>query len=133
MASHMTPSRASSDDGVSGIRDAGGDAFQLTLDYLKQEAVTPLRGLGRFLAWGLAGSITMAVGLLLLLIGVLRVLQEETGTALTGDWSWVPYFVVAVLGIGVVSIAAWRVTAGTAPPMLPQTTGSAEVTKEGTI
>jgi hypothetical protein len=49
----------------------------------------------------------------------------------------VPYFVVAVLGIGVVSIAAWRVTAGAGPPMLPQTTGAAdvtkaEVTKEGT-
>ena len=50
----------------------------------------------------------MAVGLLLLLIGVLRLLQEETGSALTGNWSWVPYFVVAVLGIGVVGVAAWR-------------------------
>ena len=43
---------------------------------------------------------------------VLRLLQTETGTALTGDWSWVPYFAVALLGIGVAVVAGWRITAG---------------------
>ena len=88
----------SSDNGSHGLRHAGDDAFQLTVDYLKQETVEPLRGLGRFLYMGIAGSFFLAVGLLLILIGVLRLLQTETGTALTGDWSWVPYAVVVVLG-----------------------------------
>ena len=88
----------SSDNGSHGLRHAGDDAFQLTVDYLKQEMVEPLRGLGRFLYMGIAGSFFLAFGLLLVLLGVLRLLQTETGTALTGDWSWVPYAVVVVLG-----------------------------------
>src|ERR1700733_6535486 len=102
----------SADNGSHGLRNAGDDAFQLTVDYLKQEVVEPLRGLGRFLYMGIAGSFFLAGGLLLILIGVLRLLQTETGSALTGDWSWVPYAVVVVLGLAVIGVAAWRITAG---------------------
>jgi len=112
MAGHMAPLRSSSDGGGRGIRRSGDDAFKLTIDYLKQEALEPLKGLGRFLAWGVAGSLAIAVGILLLLVGVLRLLQAETGTALTGDWSWVPYFSVSLLGLGVAAVAGWRITAG---------------------
>ncbi len=91
----MTPR---SDNGSHGLRHAGDDAFQLTVDYLKQETVEPLKGLGRFLYMGIAGSFCLAFGILLILIGVLRLLQTETGTALDRGLSWVPYAVVFVLG-----------------------------------
>jgi hypothetical protein len=116
----MAPLRSSSDTGPAGVRRAGDDAFKLTVDYVKQEASEPLKGMGRFVAWGLMGSLAIAVGILLLLVGILRVLQEETGTALTGDWSWVPYFVVSVIGLAVIGIAAWRITAGPAQRKLPK-------------
>lgn len=109
-----------SDNGQHGLRHAGDDAFQLTVDYLKQETVQPLKGLGRFLYMGIAGSFFLAGGILLVLIGILRLLQTETGTALTGDWSWVPYVSVMVLGIAVIAIAAWRITAGPARERLPE-------------
>jgi hypothetical protein len=115
----MAPSSSSSDSGIRGVRNAGGDAFQLTIDYLKQETLGPLKGILRFLMWGLAGSLAIAVGVLLLLVGVLRLLQEETGSSLTGNWSWVPYFVVTALGLAVVGLAAWRIMAGPAQPKLP--------------
>ena len=108
-----------SDNGTHGLRHAGDDAFQLTVDYLKQETIDPLKGLGRFLSMGIAGSFFLAGGILLMLIGVLRLLQTETGTALTGDWSWVPYAVVVVLGIGVIAVATWRITAGPGQQKLP--------------
>jgi hypothetical protein len=111
MAGHMAPLRSSS-DGHGGVRRAGDDAFKLTLEYLKQETLEPLKGLARFLLWGLVGSIAIAVGVLLLLVGVLRILQGETGTALTGHWSWVPYFSVGLIGIVVAAVAGWRITAG---------------------
>jgi hypothetical protein len=117
MAGHMAPP---SDNGQHGLRHAGDDAFQLTVDYLKQETVQPLKGLGRFLYMGIAGSFFLAGGILLILIGILRLLQTETGTALTGDWSWVPYLSVMVLGIAVIVIAAWRITAGPARERLPE-------------
>jgi predicted cobalt transporter CbtA len=118
----MAPSRADSDSGKGGVRKSGGDAVQLTIDYVKQETLEPLKGLGRFLAWGVAGSIAIAIGLLLLLIGILRLLQDETGTSLTGTWSWVPYFAVSVLGVAVLAVAAWRITAGPAQRKLPKPT-----------
>lgn len=117
----MAPLRSSSDGPPGGLRRAGDEAFQLTVDYLKQEALAPLKGLGRFLVWGLAGSFAIAIGILLLLVGVLRLLQAETGTALTGDWSWVPYFAVSLLGAGVAGVAVWRITAGPGQARRPTT------------
>ena len=134
MTGHMARAGSDSDSGISGVRKSGGDAVQLTIDYLKQETLGPLKGLGRFLAWGVGGSIAIAIGLLLLLIGVLRLLQDETGTSLTGDWSWVPYFVVSALGLAVVGVAAWRITAGPAQRKLPKQSDRAQphATQEGT-
>jgi hypothetical protein len=113
----MTPP---SDNGSHGLRHAGDDAFQLTVDYLKQETVEPLKGLGRFLYMGIAGSFFLAFGILLILLGVLRLLQTETGSALTGDWSWVPYAAVFVLGLLVIGVAVWRITAGPGQAKLPE-------------
>lgn len=118
-----------SDNGSHGLRHAGDDAFQLTVDYIKQETVKPLRGLGRFLYMGIAGSFFLAVGILLILLGILRLLQTETGSALTGDWSWVPYAVVVVLGIAVIGVAAWRITAGAGKQKRPEVLAGREGTE----
>jgi hypothetical protein len=123
------------ENGTHGLRHAGDDAFQLTVDYLKQETIEPLRGLGRFLYMGIAGSFFLAGGILLILVGVLRLLQTETGTALTGDWSWVPYAVVIVLGLMVIAVAVWRITAGPGRQRLPEAVARREArvheTEEG--
>ncbi len=120
-----------SDNGTHGLRHAGDDAFQLTVDYLKQETIEPLKGLGRFLYMGIAGSFFLAFGILLVLLGVLRLLQTETGSALQGDWSWVPYAVVVVLGIAVIGVAAWRITAGPGQQKLPEVVARRESGETG--
>jgi hypothetical protein len=77
----------------------------LVVTYFKQETLLPLQQLGRYLAYGVAGSILMGTGVLLLSLGCLRLLQTETGSNFTGDWSWVPYlivFAVLVLGAAIV-------------------------------
>ena len=73
------------------------------------------RAWGASSTWGSPARSSWPSGILLILLGVLRLLQTETGTALNGDWSWVPYAVVVVLGIAVIAVAAWRITAGTGP------------------
>lgn len=85
------------------------DLWQLVMTYFKQETVEPLKGLGRFVAYGVAGSLFLGVGVVLLLLAGLRVLQEETGTTFTGNWSWAPYAITlagsaAVIGLAVSAV-----------------------------
>ena len=44
----------------------------------------------------------LGTGLVLLFLGGLRLLQEETGSTFTGNLSWIPYL-ITVLACGVVA------------------------------
>lgn len=79
------------------------DFFELVKAYAKQETVEPLRGAGRWVGFGVAGSLLLMLGSISLTLAMLRVLQEETGSSLTGNLSWVPY--LATLGAAVVILA----------------------------
>ncbi len=41
----------------------------------------------------------LGIGAILLLTGLLRALQTETGTLFAGEWSWAPYFLTLVAGL----------------------------------
>jgi hypothetical protein len=68
----------------------------LLVRYAKQETIEPLKGVVRFLAWGVAGSVLLSLGAVLLGVGVLRVIEDEAAPHLTGNLSWIPYVVVFV-------------------------------------
>jgi hypothetical protein len=78
----------------------------LVLAYLRQETVTPLKSLGRYIAFGLAGAVLLGIGVVLLAVGALRLLQAETGDTFQGDWSWAPYGIV-VAGMLLGGAATW--------------------------
>lgn len=85
----------------------------LVVAYVTQETVVPLKRLGRYVAFGVLGSLLMGVGVTLLAVGVLRLLQTETGDTFAGDWSWAPYLiVVAVLIVGAAAVWAARTSRG---------------------
>jgi hypothetical protein len=77
----------------------GAKLFDLLRRYVIQETVTPIRAIGRTLLFGSVAAIFLGIGTVLLLVGVLRVLQTETGAAFAGSWSWVPYPITAILGL----------------------------------
>jgi hypothetical protein len=79
----------------------------LVVAYLRQETLDPLRNLGRFLGFGLAGGLLLGIGAACAAVGGLRAMQTETGTAFTGNWSWAPYAIVAVGLVGI-GAATWR-------------------------
>jgi hypothetical protein len=79
----------------------------LVIAYLKQEAIEPIKQLGRFIAFGVAGSLFLSIGLVTLTLAGLRALQTETGTTFTGNWSWAPYLFTLV-GCGLVAALAAR-------------------------
>lgn len=73
--------------------------------YVRQETLQPLRSLGRYLLFGIAGSLLIGLGTVLLAVGVLRGLQVLG--ALNGWWSWVPYM-AATLPLVLTATAAVR-------------------------
>lgn len=111
--------------GRDGIRQSGTDAVQLVLEYVKQETLTPLKGLGRYLLFGIAGSLALCVGLVLLLVAFLRSLQTETASTFSGNLSWLPYVIVGAAGTLVIGLCAWRISKGGAARRLPATKGPA--------
>ncbi|MCP3934609.1 MAG: hypothetical protein GY708_04470 [Actinomycetia bacterium] len=78
---------------------------KLVQDYAKQETIGPLKGLGRYVAFGVAGSIFWAMGLVLLLLAGLRVLQTQTGSVLDGNWSFAPYLIMLVVAGIIIGLA----------------------------
>ena len=84
----------------------------MVIAYTKQETVDPLKSLLRFVAFGLLGSILIALGGGLITLAAVRAAQSETGRHLTGNLSWVPYVAgVLVAGFGAVW-AATRISKG---------------------
>ena len=90
------------------------ELWELTVTYLKQETIVPIKNLGRFVAWGVAGAILLAFSFLLLLLGGLRALQTETGDTFESTWSFVPYVIVLVVAGVIAVISATRIGKGAA-------------------
>ncbi len=83
----------------------------VTIRYLKEETLQPLKDLWRFVLWGAIGSVFVGFGSVVLLFGALRYLQWQF-PVLDGSLSWLPYVIVAVLALLVVAVTAWRIVSG---------------------
>ena len=84
------PGRTKDDD--KSMPTLAGELYDLVRAYAKQETLEPIKGLGRYAAFGVV----------LLAVGVLRVLQTETSDTFDGAWSWAPY-VLTLLACAVVA------------------------------
>lgn len=107
--STSTPGRGSATGGGTGAQI--GELKDLVVGYAKQETIDPLKTLGRYLGFGFAGSLLIGSGLCLLLLALLRGLQEidffndhTAGTVAGGRFSWLPYVITAVVGAIIVGI-----------------------------
>ena len=98
-------------DADSNAKQGLGELVELTKAYAKQETVDPIKGLGKFVGYGLGAAILGSVSVVLLLVGLLRLIQMETGVHLTGHLSWVPYLITLVLSVILVAIAASAIKA----------------------
>lgn len=84
------------------------DLWTLVSAYAKQETIEPIKGLGRFVAFGLAGSILVGIGLVLLVLAGLRALQTEASGVFDGNWSWAPYGITTLGCLAVIALALSR-------------------------
>jgi hypothetical protein len=80
----------------------------LVVSYVREQTIVPLKQLGRYIGFGIAGSLLLGFGVVFLGLSCLRALQTETGDTFAGDWSWVPYlitFVALIVGAAIVWLA----------------------------
>jgi len=67
------------------------DVIELVVAYAKQETIEPLRDAGRWIMWGLASMTFVSGGVILIILGILRLVQSALGEGFEGTWSWVAY------------------------------------------
>lgn len=90
----------------SGPAEQAYELKDLVVDYAKQETVQPLRNLGRYFGYGLAGAGALGAGVIFLLLALLRGLQRlqflnDVKEPDGGTFAWAPYLIVMVVGIAV--------------------------------
>ncbi len=86
-----------------------GETVDLVKAYALQETVGPIKGAGRWLGMGLAGAVTLGIGLSIVLLGVLRLLQTEFGRSARGSLSWLSYLIVLLVCIGLIAVVVSRI------------------------
>jgi hypothetical protein len=105
-----TGAKASATSGFAAAKEAA----RLTIDYAKQETVDPLKKLGKTIAFGAAGALTIGLGLVLLMLGALRGIQtlfgafDRSGRPMSEVNTWIPYalgiavclIVLTIIGLG---------------------------------
>ena len=86
------------------------DVVELVKSYARQETLGPLRGAGRWIAFGLAGALFLGAAASLLVLGVLRLVQTEFAPTFSGRWmSLLPYLAAFLVCVVVVAVAAMRI------------------------
>jgi cytochrome c biogenesis protein CcdA len=94
--------------GAPEVAPTPGELIELVKGYAIQETIEPIKGAGRWLAFGAAGAFVLGLGFVYLLLGLLRLLQTETDV-FDGAWNWVPYAIVLVACVGVLLVTLSRV------------------------
>ncbi|NQV96428.1 MAG: hypothetical protein HQ486_01400 [Acidimicrobiaceae bacterium] len=88
------------------------ELYDLVVNYAKQQTIDPIRGVGRWLLFGLIAAVLMSIGLVLGALGVLRLIQT-TAIGVSNSWSWTGYLITIVVCIAVGWLAVSRIRRGT--------------------
>ena len=80
------------------------------LRYVKEETIDPVKALGTYAAFGCLGSFLIGLGGILCLVGALRGLAH----VFHGTVSWIPYFLLVIVGIAFVVLTIRAIQSGPA-------------------
>jgi len=90
-----------------------GEVIEFVKAYALQETVGPLKGAGRWLGYGVGGALTLGFGILLLLVGLLRLLQTEWDRSASGSLSWLPYLITLIVAVVLLALTILRIKQAT--------------------
>lgn len=105
----IVPDPAAEQSPSSSSNDNIGDMIQLVKDYARQETLGPLKGWGRYLALGAMGALVLGIGLIVTMLGLLRLLQTETD-AFSGPSSSIAAYAITLFGCFIViGLSIWQI------------------------
>jgi hypothetical protein len=81
----------------------------LVVTYVKQETIGPIKNLGRFLVRGVAGSLLLAVGLVMLELALLRGLQTQMADTFDGRWNFAPYLITLAVSVAIIAMSIYAI------------------------
>jgi hypothetical protein len=87
------PSDRSRDD------ESIGDVVEYVKAYAQQQTIEPIKGAAQWLAYGTVAAFTLSIGLIIVLLGVLRLVQTEWDRSATGSLSWLAYLITLALAV----------------------------------
>ena len=88
-----------------------GQTVQLVKDYARQETLGPLKGAGRWIAFGIVGAVLIGLGTAFLALGLLRMVQTEWPDTFAGRWmSLLPYLFAFLACLVVAGLAFARIS-----------------------
>ncbi len=108
----MTGFKIDSSKGKDSEGKSFADVYEMVFDYVKRETLKPIRGAGRWFAYGLVAALCLSAALVLGALGVLRLLQtSDLGDS--GSWSWLTYFLALAVCVALLFVAKSRIRKGT--------------------
>ncbi len=90
-----------------------GEVIEFVKTYAKQETIGPLKGVGRWLAFGAAAAFAMGLGLMIMLLGLLRLIQTEADRLATGSLSWAAYGITLIVTVVLLVLTLMRIKKST--------------------
>ena len=86
-----------------------GEVVEFVKEYAIQETVGPLKGAGRWIGFGAGGAALLGLGMMLLMLGLLRLIQAEWDGVAEGGTSWIPYAIVFVVTAVLIAVTLMRI------------------------
>jgi hypothetical protein len=93
------------------VKESEGTFVELktmVTDYAIQQTLDPLKNLGQWVAFGVAGGMMLIIGFFLTGLGVLRLFQKADWT--DGNWSFAPYMILFALLMVVAGMCFYAMT-----------------------
>lgn len=92
-------------------KDTVDELKTMVVDYARQETLDPLKHLGLWTGFGVAGAICLAIGAFLSGLGLLRLLQTISWVESEGsNFTWLPYLLVFCVLAALIALCGWAAT-----------------------
>ena len=93
-------------------KNSAPKVFEMLVSYVKQETLKPIKGAGRWIAFGLIAALSLSIGIVLGAIGVLRLAQATLFDNST-SWSWTNYLIALIVCVAILLFTVSRIRKGT--------------------